>query len=105
MAWARRGNGRYYYRSVRVGNRFLAQYCGTGPVAEAEAEKDRRRRAERKALQSDQRELRAKSRAAKDMLDSVSRECDQVLGAVFAAAGYHEHHGEWRRRRPCRKTS
>ena len=55
MGLERRGNGRYFYRKVRCGDRVSSEYVGTGLVAAVLAEQhetaQRERRAERRAIE------------------------------------------------------
>jgi len=101
MAWeSRKGVGRYYTRSKRVGSRVKRQYIGTGSAAEVIA-----------ALDADTRRIREEERAArivrKDQMERatalVDRSCAGVMGltrTVLVANGYYRHHrGEWRKRR------
>lgn len=48
MAWAWRGNHKYYYRCVREGRKVTKQYVGPGPFAEVCAQIDAEQQAERK---------------------------------------------------------
>ncbi|MFO0881778.1 MAG: hypothetical protein U0840_31150 [Gemmataceae bacterium] len=50
MAWERRRNRTYLYRSVREGNKVRKVYLGSRPGAQQAAEADRRRRQERQLL-------------------------------------------------------
>ena len=44
MGWETRGNKRFYYRKVRVGNRVRSAYCGSGARGELAAMEDQQRR-------------------------------------------------------------
>ena len=99
MGWERRGNKRFYYKSVREGSRVRRQYFGCGPraqqaAAHAAMEKSRRvaDRAELKRLQA---LLEAPERLATEL-----DECINVLvEAALYGAGLHCRKGEWRRKR------
>ena len=41
MGWETRGNGKYYYRKRRIGDKVVSEYVGTGPGAELIAELQR----------------------------------------------------------------
>jgi hypothetical protein len=100
MAWIKRGNCRFYVRSVRRGRRVNHEYFGTGAearlAAALDAEKQSRRAAERLAS-----ERRASAwRASVEPLDRLASLTDLLTQAALLAGGYHQHHqGEWRRRR------
>jgi hypothetical protein len=100
MGWGQRERGgRYYTRSYREGDRVLKEYVGTGPLAEIAAERDakERRRREEKA-----RAWRARCEDLEALEKPVEELCEasELLGcAALLVAGYHQHHGEWRKRR------
>ncbi len=100
MPWKIRKGRRFYYRSVRAGDRVRSEYVGAGPGAELVAtmdEMDRLAReagaealqAERAALDDEDREQAGRF----DWIESVARQ-------AIESAGYHRHNrGPWRRRR------
>lgn len=102
MAWEVRkpGGPRYYTRTRKVGGRYVREYIGTGPHAEAAAAAD--------ALKRAAREARAQARRADeerlDRADAPLRHLDDALGLLvhvtLTANGYHRHAmGQWRKRR------
>jgi hypothetical protein len=99
VAWEKRGGKLYYYRSVRDGERVKKEYLGRGELAETIAHADetiRRHREERRAQEMAEREI-LEDLAAPTL---EVREAARVLArASLVALGYHEHHGEWRRKR------
>jgi hypothetical protein len=101
VAWEDRNGTRYYYRSVRDGERVKKEYLGRGELAETIAHADetiRRHREERRAQEMAEREI-LEDLAARTL---EVREAARVLArASLVAAGYHNHHGEWRRKRGC----
>jgi hypothetical protein len=93
MAWEKRRERAYFYRSVRRNGKVKKQYYGTGPTGRLAANADALRRAERVAAEQ-------AHRAEKDQLDvavrlthDLSRCCDLLAAAALLAAGFH---------RPCR---
>lgn len=98
MGWDK--GGRYYTRSRRVGGRVVREYVGGGELGHLAAQLDAIGREERESE-------RAAARAEQDTiaaLDGPAAELDdlagQVVRAVMAIAGYHQHHrGNWRKRR------
>jgi hypothetical protein len=98
--WDVRNGRRYYYRSVRVGNRVVHQYVGTGPLAELAATADALRRAQRRAEAEARQRERARLEAAEGPLLELNGVADLVTRAALTAAGFHQHErGEWRRKR------
>lgn len=103
MAWERRGDRTYYYRSRTIGGRVVKEYIGgglTGTLAEREdAMRRRNRDAERAALEAD----RDACTAAALAHDELSRVADALTTAALIAAGYHRHdRGQWRKRHASR---
>jgi hypothetical protein len=100
MAWERRSNGLYYYRSHREGRRVRKEYIGSGPTAILIAEMDRTIRADRATWKADQRERRRSIEAADESLAVIDQATDIALSNALIAAGFHRHNrGEWRKRR------
>jgi hypothetical protein len=100
VAWERRGDGVYYYKTERQGGRVRKRYIGNGELAHIIAHADETRRrvwAERKA----------KERAELDEASSLASAGGELYEAVeilavaeLVASGYHRHKGgEWRMRR------
>ena len=100
MAWERRGDGVYYYKTERQGGRVRKRYIGNGELAHIIAHTDETRRrvwAERKAKErAELDEARSLASAGGELYEAV-----EVLAvAELVAAGYHRHKGgEWRMRR------
>ena len=100
MAWERRGNRSYYYRSVRTGTRVTKEYAGGGLMG-ALAEEFEAERREKRAYEVDR---RRRERARWAALEQPARELDELADVLMTAslmmAGFHRHdRGEWRRRR------
>ena len=103
MAWAWRGNRRYYYRSVRDGSRVTKEYVGTGPVAEFCAAMDAEQHAERDATRAAWRRQRADMDAIDAQVKAWWDASTSLLKAALYAEGYYQHdRGTWRKRRPVR---
>ena len=101
MAWEnRKGVGRYYTRSERVGGRVVRHYIGTGPVAEFAAREDEQRRREREARSAAQRAEREAWEDVEERASDAYRKLGTLIQADLVARGFHQHRrGEWRRRR------
>ena len=99
MAWERRGDGVYYYKTERQGGRVRKRYIGNGELAHSIAHADETRRrvwAERKAIErAELDEARSLASAGGELYEAV-----EVLAvAELVASGYHRHKGQWRMRR------
>ncbi len=107
MAWEKRRNGRFYYRSYRdpATGQVRKQYIGTGPAAEEAARQDIAQRAEKSARCCDKEDAARRFEAGHSMLLALSADLDAIARAVLAEAGYYQHHrGEWRRKRVKRES-
>jgi hypothetical protein len=92
----------YYYRSVRsarADGQPRRQYVGGGPVGEAAATADARRRVEREIRARAWRREQALRDAALAPLLELIRVTDLLVEAALLAAGYHRHSRTWRKRR------
>jgi hypothetical protein len=100
MAWEERGRGgRYYYRSVRDGERVRKEYVGSGELAEILARGDaliRHQRAEER--DRERAEVERLETLAAPVMD-LDEAANVLVRAELVAAGYHRHRGQWRLRR------
>ena len=100
MAWERRRQGLYYYRSKRIRGRVVKGYFGKGHIGQLAAdlaEEGRARRAENAAaLRAEQACLEALDRPPA----ALDRACTLMVTAALTAAGYRRwNFGAWRLRR------
>ena len=102
MSWYAKQPGsaiRYYYRSRRVNGRAVKQYIGRGPAAALAARADEEKRAaataRRAALLAEKTLFQFADFRVKDSRALI----DLLMSATLILAGYHLHHGIWRRRR------
>jgi hypothetical protein len=109
MAWEKRGTrGNYYYRGTKVLGSVKKHYLGTGKVGEAAAAADTRERERHRA----QREIETRalqlaeetSKAMERPLKAVDRLCSLLVRSELEESGFHNHHGQWRRRRSGEAT-
>jgi hypothetical protein len=93
MGWERRRNGRmYYYRRYRRDGKLVCEYFGDGERARAAAEEDKlARRA--KVQDRDDRVALGAALAEWDV------RLDLHVRALLHVNGYHEHRGQWRKKR------
>ena len=101
MAWeTRKGSGgRYYTRSRREDGRVVREYIGCGRAAEAIAQLDAARRAEREEECRRHREEIAMAEAIDQELKELAILSDLLVAVELLEAGYHKHRGQWRKGR------
>ena len=99
MAWERRGNNLYYYRSVRDGGRVRKEYVGAGEIAELVAQADETIRRSHQAKAEREREDLERARALASAAEELDAVAEALARAEMVAAGYRRHKGEWRRKR------
>jgi hypothetical protein len=95
MPWLVKKTHTYFYKSVREGGRVRSVYRGRGVLGAAEALLIDGRRADAEARRAERERLDAEERSADDLFGRV----EMVARAALAAAGFHRHKGQWRRRR------
>ena len=101
MGWERRGHGLYYYQSERENGRVRKRYVGRGEVAELVAHADETRREVRERRRRDERAELERVREISEADAELDAAVEVLARAEMVAAGYHNHKGEWRRRREC----
>jgi hypothetical protein len=101
VAWERRGDGLYYYRSERENGRVRKRYVGLGEVAELVAHADETRRAVRERTRRAERAELERARELSEAGAELDAAAEVLARAELVAAGYHNHKGEWRLRREC----
>ena len=97
MGWERRKRGGLYYtRSKRIGAQVVREYAGTGRQAELAAAMD----AEQRRMREEERQRRKQeTQAVSTALETLATATDELLALTLRMTGYHQHKGEWRRRR------
>ncbi len=93
MAWEKRGNLFYYYRSVRCDGKVKKVYYGSGLTGRLAADMVARHQAERKAARLAHRAMQEQISKAVALNEELGRACDLLAAASLLAAGFH---------RPCR---
>ncbi len=101
MGWEQ---GKYYTRSRKVNGRVVREYVGGGEVgalvAQFDAIERERRTYERECWRIEKEQIETLD----EPVAKVCEMADLVAKAALVAAGFHQHRGEWRRRR-VKKTS
>lgn len=95
MALEERSGKFYYYGKVRSGDRVESVYIGRGDFAESVAKL--------KFVEQARAALRRIETAADEeideKLDEISNFNRNLVDAVYLVNGYHQHRGQWRRKR------
>jgi hypothetical protein len=95
----RPANGqRYYYKAKKVCGRCVKVYVGAGPVGDLAAALDAAERDERRRRREAWRAETAAPAAADQALADLAAVVGLAYRATLVLAGYHVHHGDWRRR-------
>jgi hypothetical protein len=93
MAWRTIGSNRYYQKTYRdVDGRSRTRYFGCGPLAEAVARLDARRREHRAEISAERERLAATERRIVEYCEGI----DELSAAWMRLKGWHRHHGQWR---------
>jgi hypothetical protein len=106
MAWEQRKDSanRYYYRSLRAKDgRVVKTYHGTGHRGALAADADRLKRVEQSLQLQRHRALLYNIQHVAGPLAELCEACDLITEAALLAAGYHNHRGEWRKKRHGRQ--
>src|SRR5262245_14694767 len=100
MSWEVRKRGRQYYtRSRRVGGRVVREYVGCGRIAELAARVDNIKREERKLEAAELASIREVDAELDGLIARICQLADVLGRFALMDAGYHNHRGQWRRRR------
>ncbi len=105
MGLEQRGNNRYYYRKERDGTRIVSTYLGRGETAQLIAQCEHYRRLQATAERQAWVDERATIEAADAALLARERLLHDLITAVLREHGYHQHKGQWRRKRRERRAS
>ena len=104
MAWeTRQRGGLYYTRSRRENGRVVREYVGGGIVGELAAAMDAERRAQREAQRQTWEAEQERLAALEAPLVALNAACRDLTRRYLEDAGFHQHKGQWRRKRRGRK--
>jgi hypothetical protein len=105
LSWDKKGKQRFFYASIREGDRVRKRYFGRGQRAERAAkellERQEARQRERDAL----REQLALTAHADNLLQDLQKLADDIVQATLLGAGCYSHHGQWRRGHKARRAT
>lgn len=100
MSWElRHHNKKYFYKKQRVNGKLVRVYLGRGPVAELFAAADAQTADARAAERADLDTLRDEFTRIERILDHQEKLLRLFTHAHLIHAGYHNHQGQWRKRR------
>jgi hypothetical protein len=104
MSWNRKGRHAYFYRSIRLGDRVVKEYLGRGEEAEEAAQRIEERRKTRQSQREARIDELARLAVAEQHLRDFHELVNVLVRATLLAAEYHEHRGQWRKRRQHGKS-
>jgi hypothetical protein len=96
MGWEK---GQYYTRSRKVNGRVIREYVGGGEIGALAAKTDAIKREDRDYERELWRIEVEEVEAFDNSVEKVCQMADIIAKATLVAAGFHDHFGEWRRRR------
>ena len=97
MAWESRHHcKRYYYRSVRKGDRVTKRYCGKGLSGAEAAEIDLFRRLRAQERKEAFVATKGEATAISELLEVLAQVLDAWLRAELLANGWEYHRSQWR---------
>jgi hypothetical protein len=95
MAWERRGNQTFYYRSHKINGRVVRSYLGRGDRAKGAALVD----AQRRETLEEERAERQDWESMDERIAQLHQLTKLLSHSHLVIAGFYKHHrGEWRRR-------
>jgi hypothetical protein len=98
MAWVKKGNREYYYRSRRQGARVISEYVGIGPMADLVASQDQEERQKRRARQQQERQHQQEFKRAERSADQAGDLINTITQAAYLVTGHYTHKRQWRKR-------
>lgn len=100
MSWLKRRGLKYYYRSVRRGDRISNVYLGRGHAAELAAQVDALRRAERQREAQELGQLKQQLEPAQMTIKELSKMVELMTRSALLVAGWRQHvRSAWRKQR------
>jgi len=109
MSWEKRGqNGPYYTESKRINGKIKRSYIGQGELADIAAQWDQIARENREFEQYCQKELKKeeaqKRQEINQALTTLANVTDALVEEALKEAGFHNHKGQWRKKRDGKKN-
>lgn len=105
MGWETRKNGLFYYAKRRKNGRVVSTYYGSGDTAAFVADFQEQESAFRAFGMAAERALSAERRVFDGLCRDVANQCRDLAAMLLLADGYHQHKGQWRKRRMTKKKA
>ena len=99
MGWEERRGRSYFYRKERDGNRVRSVYVGAGEVVGLMGQLEELRHEEAEHQRASARRERERQREDDAVIDKACAFIEALARGTLVAAGYHQHKGQWRRKR------
>ena len=99
MGLGERGNRLYYYEKRRIAGRVFSRYIGGGLLAELAAETSATARQERDQRRWEQNQARYEQKQIDRQLAQAETTLATILRIAMRSAGFHQHKGQWRKKR------
>jgi hypothetical protein len=95
MPWKKRGNKRFYYRSVRTPSGIRSVYVGGGMAGAAGAAADQLRRTEREQVKEERQGIAGNAAS----VDKLGGQLETLMKATLLASGFYQRaRCYWRKR-------
>jgi len=89
----------YYYKKKRIGHRVVSEYVGGGSLVLHAARQAEERTAAAAAAQKLDKRKRQELMKIESEIDHIFRWIEALSSSELILDGYHQHKGEWRKRR------
>lgn len=99
MGMEQRAGRFYYYEKRRVAGRVVSRYIGGGLAATLAAEISNEARRERDQRRREKRKLRDEENQIDRQIEEQGRILAALTGQCLRLAGFHQHKGQWRKKR------
>lgn len=99
MGWEERAGRRYLYRKRRHGRQIRSEYVGGGELGDAVATLDAVEREQRTLARVAEQEEGKRQDAFDAQVDQFLALTRLIASEALIAQGYHQHSGQWRKRR------
>jgi stress response protein SCP2 len=99
MSWERG----YYYHARKVNGHVVKTYVGKGLDRQMMVQLARLNRDHHELLAIAGRNERQRLQELDDLLDKLTNAAEALMRASLEAAGYHQHRGQWRKKRGSKK--
>jgi ATPase subunit of ABC transporter with duplicated ATPase domains len=99
MGWEQRSGRFYFYEKRRVGSRVISTYMGGSALALLAEEMIAERKQERDQYRKAQEKIRHEQKQIEQQIAGAESTLAEIVRTTLRAAGYHQHKGQWRKKR------